>query len=144
MVMERKHFTAGQGATPTKIITDEDIKTFGRISGDDNPVHVDDDYAKGTMFGGRIAHGMLVAGLISAVLGTQLPRFGIDLHESRTAVLGSRAARRQNNGLRTGNGVGRDQKTRKVAYRGNESGGRGRDLGRCPSRHVVISRGQVT
>lgn len=57
----------------TKRISDDDIKVFARISGDDNPVHVNDNYAKGTMFGGRIAHGMLVAGLISAVLGTKLP-----------------------------------------------------------------------
>ncbi|MBM4271712.1 MAG: hypothetical protein FJ139_06095 [Deltaproteobacteria bacterium] len=52
---------------------DEDIKTFARISGDENPVHVNDEYAKGTMFGGRIAHGILVVGLISSVLGTVLP-----------------------------------------------------------------------
>jgi 3-hydroxybutyryl-CoA dehydratase len=73
MVEERTSFTVGEEASLTKTITDEDIKTFARISGDDNPVHVNDDYAKGTMFGGRIAHGMLVASLISAVLGTKLP-----------------------------------------------------------------------
>jgi len=73
MIEERTSFTVGEEATLTKTISDEDIKTFARISGDDNPVHVNDDYAKGTMFGGRIAHGMLVAGLISAVLGTKLP-----------------------------------------------------------------------
>lgn len=73
MFEERTHFTIGEEATLTKIISDEDIKTFARISGDENPVHVNDEYAKGTMFGGRIAHGILVAGLISAVLGTVLP-----------------------------------------------------------------------
>jgi len=73
MIKERTSFTVGEEATITKIISDDDIRTFARISGDDNPVHVNDDYAKGTMFKGRIAHGMLVAGLISAVLGTKLP-----------------------------------------------------------------------
>lgn len=73
MFEERNHFTIGEEATFTKIISDEDITTFAKISGDENPVHVNDAYAKGTMFGGRIAHGILVTGLISAVLGTVLP-----------------------------------------------------------------------
>ena len=73
MITERTDFDIGEEATMTRIISDDDIKTFARISGDYNPVHMNDDYAKGTMFGGRIAHGMLVAGLISAVLGTMLP-----------------------------------------------------------------------
>jgi len=73
MIKERTSFTVGEEAILTKRVSDDDIKAFARISGDDNPVHMNDDYAKGTMFGGRIAHGMLVAGLISAVLGTILP-----------------------------------------------------------------------
>jgi 3-hydroxybutyryl-CoA dehydratase len=73
MIKERTTFTVGEEAILTKLVSDDDIKTFARISGDDNPVHMNDDYARGTMFGGRIAHGMLVAGLISAVLGTKLP-----------------------------------------------------------------------
>jgi 3-hydroxybutyryl-CoA dehydratase len=73
MIKERSSFTVGEEAILTKLVSDDDIKTFARISGDDNPVHMNDDYARGTMFGGRIAHGMLVAGLISAVLGTMLP-----------------------------------------------------------------------
>ena len=73
MFEERTHFTVGEEATFTKIISNEDITTFAKISGDENPVHVNDAYAKGTMFGGRIAHGILVTGLISAVLGTVLP-----------------------------------------------------------------------
>jgi 3-hydroxybutyryl-CoA dehydratase len=76
MFEERTHFTIGEEATFTKIISDEDITTFAKISGDENPVHVNDAYAKGTMFGGRIAHGILVTGLISAVLGTVLPGHG--------------------------------------------------------------------
>ena len=59
-----------------KEITDQDIELFAKVSTDRNPVHLDDDYAKGTMFKGRIAHGMLTAGLISAVIGEQLPGHG--------------------------------------------------------------------
>lgn len=59
-----------------KVITDEDIELFAQISTDHNPVHLDDDYAQDTIFEGRIAHGMLTAGLISAVIGEQLPGHG--------------------------------------------------------------------
>lgn len=73
MIKERSSFTIGEEASLTKLVSDEDIEAFARISGDHNPVHINEEYAKGTMFGGRIAHGMLVASLISAVLGTRLP-----------------------------------------------------------------------
>jgi 3-hydroxybutyryl-CoA dehydratase len=59
-----------------KIITDKDIELFAEISTDHNPVHLDDEYARDTIFEGRIAHGMLTAGLISAVIGEQLPGHG--------------------------------------------------------------------
>jgi 3-hydroxybutyryl-CoA dehydratase len=59
-----------------KVVTDADIEMFAEISTDRNPVHLDDDYARDTIFGGRIAHGMLTAGLISAVIGEQLPGHG--------------------------------------------------------------------
>ena len=59
-----------------KIITDQDIEKFAEISTDHNPVHLDDEYARDTIFEGRIAHGMLTAGLISAVIGEQLPGHG--------------------------------------------------------------------
>lgn len=59
-----------------KQITDRDIELFAEASTDRNPVHLDDTYAKGTVFKGRIAHGMLTAGLISAVIGEQLPGHG--------------------------------------------------------------------
>lgn len=62
--------------TLDKEVTDRDIEMFAEISTDHNPVHLDDDYAKGTMFKGRIAHGMLTAGLVSAVIGEQLPGHG--------------------------------------------------------------------
>ena len=59
-----------------KIITDRDIEQFAEISTDHNPVHLDDAYAQDTIFEGRIAHGMLTAGLVSAVIGEQLPGHG--------------------------------------------------------------------
>ena len=59
-----------------KEVTDRDIELFAEVSTDRNPVHLDDDYARDTIFEGRIAHGMLTAGLISAVIGEQLPGHG--------------------------------------------------------------------
>lgn len=59
-----------------KIVTNEDIELFARVTTDHNPVHLDDAYAQDTIFEGRIAHGMLTAGLISAVIGEQLPGHG--------------------------------------------------------------------
>ena len=59
-----------------KTITDRDIELFAEVSTDRNPVHLDDAYAHDTIFEGRIAHGMLTAGLISAVIGEQLPGHG--------------------------------------------------------------------
>ncbi len=59
-----------------KEVTDLDIELFAQVSTDRNPVHLDDAYAMDTIFGGRIAHGMLTAGLISAVIGEQLPGHG--------------------------------------------------------------------
>lgn len=59
-----------------KVVTDHDIELFAEVSTDRNPVHLDDDYANDTIFEGRIAHGMLTAGLVSAVIGEQLPGHG--------------------------------------------------------------------
>jgi 3-hydroxybutyryl-CoA dehydratase len=63
----------GMEASYSKTITNEDVLAFADLSGDTNPVHLDDAYAAGTMFKGRIAHGFLTASLISTVLGTKLP-----------------------------------------------------------------------
>jgi len=60
-------------ASLTRTFTEADVRTFAAISGDTNPVHLDDDFAAGTQFKQRLVHGMLTAGLISAVLGTKLP-----------------------------------------------------------------------
>lgn len=63
----------GLTATFSKTVTDADIVMFAGVSGDTNPVHIDELYAQNTMFKGRIAHGMLGAAYISTVLGTRLP-----------------------------------------------------------------------
>ena len=63
----------GDKASLSKTISEHDVYTFAGVTGDFNPVHVNEEFAKQTMFKGRIAHGMLSAGLISAVLGTELP-----------------------------------------------------------------------
>ena len=63
----------GDSASFTKTVTESDITLYAGISGDFNPAHMDAEHAKTTMFGQRIAHGMLSAGFISNVLGNQLP-----------------------------------------------------------------------
>jgi 3-hydroxybutyryl-CoA dehydratase len=63
----------GQSASLTRTVTAADIDAFAAVTGDDNPIHLDEGYAAATPFKGRIAHGMLSAGYISAVLGTTLP-----------------------------------------------------------------------
>lgn len=65
--------SVGQSARFSKTITEADILMFAAVSGDTNPVHLDAEHAAGTVFKERIAHGMLSAALISAVLGTKLP-----------------------------------------------------------------------
>ncbi|HLJ68752.1 MAG TPA: MaoC family dehydratase [Chloroflexota bacterium] len=66
-------FKEGDSASFSKTITEADILLYAGVSGDTNPLHLDAEYAATTRFGERIAHGMLTAGLISAVLGTKLP-----------------------------------------------------------------------
>ena len=66
----------GKSATFTKKITESDINAFAEVSGDFNPIHVDEEAAKKSVFGRRIAHGMLSASFISAVLGMYLPGEG--------------------------------------------------------------------
>lgn len=66
----------GDSAEITKKIEQSDIDAFANVTGDHNPVHVDEEFAKTTRFGRRIAHGMLTASLISAVLANKLPGEG--------------------------------------------------------------------
>ncbi|MEW4982622.1 MAG: MaoC family dehydratase [Cycloclasticus sp.] len=63
----------GQSASMSKTVTEADIILFAGITGDFNPAHIDEEYAKKSMFKGRIAHGMLSAGFISATLAMKLP-----------------------------------------------------------------------
>ena len=63
----------GAIATRSLEINDETIRAFADVTGDTNPVHLDDEYAAGTRFGRRIAHGMIAAGLISATLANDMP-----------------------------------------------------------------------
>lgn len=65
--------SVGMSAVFAKTITEADIVLFSGVTGDMNPVHVNQEFAEDTMFKGRIAHGMLTASLISTVLGTKLP-----------------------------------------------------------------------
>ncbi|HEV8168464.1 MAG TPA: MaoC family dehydratase [Pyrinomonadaceae bacterium] len=69
-------FSAGDSAEITRTIEQADIDAFASVTGDHNPVHVDEEFAKTTRFGKRIAHGMLTASLISAVLANKLPGEG--------------------------------------------------------------------
>ena len=66
-------FMPGQRASTTKTITESDVYVFAGITGDFNPLHVDEVSARRSRFGQRIAHGILSAGLVSAVLGMKLP-----------------------------------------------------------------------
>ena len=63
----------GQTAERRHVVGEGDIDAFAAVSGDTNPVHLDATYAARTRFGGRIAHGMLAASYLSALLGTELP-----------------------------------------------------------------------
>ena len=66
----------GMSRDLNKIVTDQDIASFAQVTTDHNPVHLDDNYAQKSLFEGRVAHGMLTASLISAVIGEQLPGHG--------------------------------------------------------------------
>jgi 3-hydroxybutyryl-CoA dehydratase len=63
----------GARATRVRTITDADIVRFAEVSGDRNPVHLDEDYAARSLFGQRVAHGFLTGSMISAVIGMELP-----------------------------------------------------------------------
>ena len=66
----------GMSAETSRIIGEKDIIAFAEVTGDKNPIHLDVEYAAGSIFGQRIGHGMLVAGLISAVFGCHFPGNG--------------------------------------------------------------------
>ena len=66
----------GMSATTDNIVTERHVQLFGEATGDMNPVHFDESYARKTIFRGRVAHGVLSIGFISAVIGTRLPGEG--------------------------------------------------------------------
>lgn len=65
--------SVGQSASYAKTVTEADVILFAGITGDDNPVHINQEFAETTMFKGRIVHGIFCGGLISTVAGTRLP-----------------------------------------------------------------------
>lgn len=71
-----KFIEVGQVYTFSKCISDQDVRNFAEVTGDHNPLHLDEEYAKSTMFQGRIAHGMISAGIISGGIGMHLPGQG--------------------------------------------------------------------
>jgi len=74
--MTIKDIKIGDTASVTKTITEADVFAYAQVTGDFNPQHVDEEFAKTSMFKQRIVHGMLGVGLISRVLGTELPGIG--------------------------------------------------------------------
>lgn len=66
----------GQSASMSRTVTEQDIQLFGEATGDMNPVHFNEDYARKTVFRGRVAHGVLSIGFMSAVIGMELPGEG--------------------------------------------------------------------
>ena len=66
----------GMSESYSRTVTEEDVRKFGEVSGDMNPVHFDEEYARKTLFRGRVAHGVLSIGFISALIGTELPGEG--------------------------------------------------------------------
>lgn len=94
VVLERKEILqVGQSASFTKTISESDVYSYAGITGDFNPLHVNDEYVKDSGFKKRIVHGMLIGGLISTVLGTKLPGEGTiyieqDLNFLKAAFIG--------------------------------------------------------
>lgn len=66
------NFRKGATSSVTRLITDETVREFAELSGDTQPLHLDDEYASQTRFGQRIAHGALLVGMVSAVLGVEM------------------------------------------------------------------------
>ncbi len=66
----------GDGFSTTHFISEDDVRTFAEITGDDNPIHLDEAFARESRFGQRIVHGVLLLGLISKVLGRDFPGHG--------------------------------------------------------------------
>ncbi|MHC5108738.1 MAG: MaoC family dehydratase [Planctomycetota bacterium] len=72
----RKSLEIGDTGSFSKTITEEDVFNFAHISGDYNPLHIDEEYARRSVFEQRVAHGILTAGIMSTVLGSEIPGVG--------------------------------------------------------------------
>ncbi|WP_028452059.1 MaoC family dehydratase [Chitinilyticum aquatile] len=73
MALFFEDLTIGLMAEYRKTITETDVVLFAGLTGDNNPMHIDEEFASGTRFGGRIIHGMLTASMLSSVIGMKLP-----------------------------------------------------------------------
>ncbi len=79
----RETLRVGDSGTFSKTISEQDVFSFAHISGDYNPLHIDEEYARRSVFEHRVAHGILTAGIISTVLGSEIPGVGtifVELH----------------------------------------------------------------
>jgi 3-hydroxybutyryl-CoA dehydratase len=74
--MEDSNFFVGQSASLVRTVSAEDVEAFAALTGDTNPIHLDEDVASKSRFGRRVAHGMLVASYVSTLLGTKFPGTG--------------------------------------------------------------------
>ena len=83
VVARIEDFEPGQHASFTKTFTNEDVRRFIEITGDSNPLHVNDEFAAGTRFGRRVIHGMLAASVFSTMVGMLLPGTGA-IYRSQT------------------------------------------------------------
>ncbi len=88
MTVYLEDIRVGMTDTYTRTVSERDIQLFGEATGDMNPVHFDEEYARKTVFRGRVAHGALTIGFLSALLGTQLPGAGTIFQSATIAFKG--------------------------------------------------------
>ena len=122
--MNYSEIKIGQKASVTKTFKDEDVRKFAEVSMDVNPIHLDDEYAKKTVFGQRIVHGILTCGLISAVLANKLPGEGT-IYLAGSEIYVARAFGRHNHRRGGSRGDERRQTHHQAQHRLQKSGRQG-------------------